>query len=214
MSGVQGVSALFFLAAAVAVLATIAVITRRNAVHALLYLIVSLLAVAVIFFLLGAPFAAALEVIIYAGAIMVLFLFAVMMLGATAPRPKAGLWPAIVSRAGPAALSLVLLVEFIIVLASGERHSLQPSSLPPRDVGLALFSTYVLGVELAGAVLLAGLIGAYHIGRRVSSAPPAGGDGTTTTQHSHHHEMASLSKVARHDGLDASNRLHEEGGGK
>ena len=51
-----------------------------NAVHALLYLIVSLLAVAVVFYVLGAPFVAALEVIIYAGAIMVLFVFVVMML--------------------------------------------------------------------------------------------------------------------------------------
>src|SRR5919197_4831899 len=70
----------FYLAAAVAVVATLMVITRLNAVHALLYLIVSLLAIALIFYILGAPFAAALEVIIYAGAIVVLFVFVVMML--------------------------------------------------------------------------------------------------------------------------------------
>ncbi|HYW86024.1 MAG TPA: NADH-quinone oxidoreductase subunit J, partial [Spirochaetia bacterium] len=57
------------------------VITRRNAVHALLYLVVSLLAVAIIMFLLGAAFVAALEVIIYAGAIMVLFVFVIMLIG-------------------------------------------------------------------------------------------------------------------------------------
>ena len=72
---------LFYLAGAVAVVATFLVITRSRAVHALLYLVVSLLAVAVVFFTLGAPFAAALEVIIYAGAIMVLFVFALMILG-------------------------------------------------------------------------------------------------------------------------------------
>ena len=55
-------------------------LTRLNAVHALLYLVVSLLAVAVVFYAFGAPFVAALEVIIYAGAIMVLFVFVVMML--------------------------------------------------------------------------------------------------------------------------------------
>src|SRR5919197_6637605 len=70
----------FYLAAAVAVVATLMVITRLNAVHELLYLIVSLLAIALIFYILGAPFAAALEVIIYAGAIVVLFVFVVMML--------------------------------------------------------------------------------------------------------------------------------------
>ena len=70
----------FYVAAAVAVTSTAMVITRLNAVHALLYLIVSLLSVALVFFTLGAPFVAALEVIIYAGAIMVLFVFVMMMM--------------------------------------------------------------------------------------------------------------------------------------
>ena len=73
-------TAAFYVAAVVAVLATAMVITRANAVHALLYLVVSLLAVAIVFYVLGAPFAAALEVIVYAGAIMVLFVFVIMML--------------------------------------------------------------------------------------------------------------------------------------
>ena len=71
---------LFFIAAAVAIIATFMVITHLEAVHALLHLVVSLLAVALIFYLLGAPFIAVLEVIIYAGAIMVLFVFVVMVL--------------------------------------------------------------------------------------------------------------------------------------
>ena len=70
----------FYIAAAVAIVATVLMLTRLNVVHALLYLIVSLLAVAVVFYAMGAPFVAALEVIIYAGAIMVLFVFVVMML--------------------------------------------------------------------------------------------------------------------------------------
>ncbi len=158
--------ALFYLAAAVAVLATLAVITRKNAVHALLYLIVSLLAVAVIFFILGAPFVAALEVIVYAGAIMVLFLFAVMMLGGTAAEPTAEGGRRFLGWVGPAVLSLALLVEFLIILVSGAPPGPARRSVAPSDVGLSLFSTYLLGVELAAAVLLAALIGAYHIGRR------------------------------------------------
>jgi NADH-quinone oxidoreductase subunit J len=71
---------LFYIAATVSLSATTLVISRSNASHALIYLIVSLLSIAVIFYLLGAPFAAALEIVIYAGAIMVLFLFVVMML--------------------------------------------------------------------------------------------------------------------------------------
>ena len=70
----------FYIAGAIAVASTVMVITRLNAVHALLYLIVSLLAVALVFFTLGAPFVAVLEVIIYAGATMVLFVFVMMML--------------------------------------------------------------------------------------------------------------------------------------
>ena len=69
----------FYIAAAVALLSTVQVIGNQNSVHALLYLVVSFLAIAVVFFLLGAPFAAALEVIVYAGAIMVLLLFVVML---------------------------------------------------------------------------------------------------------------------------------------
>ena len=80
----------FYVAAAVAVVSTVLAITRLMAVHALLYLIVSLLAVAVVFYTMGAPLVAALEVIIYAGAIVVLFVFVVMMLnlGAQAREPE------------------------------------------------------------------------------------------------------------------------------
>ena len=70
----------FYIAGAVAVISTALMLTRLNVVHALLYLIVSFLGIAVVFFVLGAPFVAALEVIVYAGAIMVLFVFVGMML--------------------------------------------------------------------------------------------------------------------------------------
>jgi len=110
----------FYISAAVAVASTVMVITRLNAVHALLYLIVSLLAVAVVFFVLGAPFVAALEVIIYAGAIMVMFVFVIMMLnlGPHATREeKAMLSPGI--WIGPGILGLILAAELVYVLAAG-----------------------------------------------------------------------------------------------
>src|ERR1700761_3894674 len=104
----------FYIAAAMAVLSTIIAITRRHAVHALLYLIVSLLAVAVVFYIIGAPFLAALELIIYAGAIMVLFLFVVMMLnvGENATEVEV-LWLNPNAGAGPAALATFLIAELI-----------------------------------------------------------------------------------------------------
>ena len=101
----------FYLSGLVAVLATLGVITNTNPVHALLYLIVSLISVALVFLALGAPFAAALEVILYAGASMVLFVFVVMMLNLgeqTTAQEKAWLKPRI--WLGPARLAAVLLV--------------------------------------------------------------------------------------------------------
>src|SRR5579863_3744158 len=99
----------FYIAGTVAVVSTVFMLTRLNVVHALLYLIVSLLAVAVDFFVLGAPFVAALEAIVYAGAIMVLFLFVVMMLNIgrhLAETEKQWLTPGIWT--GPVILSAIL----------------------------------------------------------------------------------------------------------
>jgi NADH-quinone oxidoreductase subunit J len=150
---------LFYIAAAVAVLATILVITRANLVHALLYLVVSLFAVAVVFFTLGAPFVAALEVIVYAGAIMMLFVFAVMLLNVSADSPLR-----VPRRAwiGPLVLVAVLLAELVYGVGLSD-HALQGVEVGPRQVSEALFGPYVLGVELASMLLLAALIGARHI---------------------------------------------------
>jgi NADH-quinone oxidoreductase subunit J len=157
----------FYLAALVAVVSTAMVITRLNAVHALLYLIVSLLSVAIIFFVLGAPFVAALELIIYAGAIMVLFVFVMMMLN-LGPQAIAQERQWLSPRAwlGPAVLALILMAELAYALASGSPQSVGRANVTPKEVGLALFGPYLVGVELASMVLLAGLVGAYHLGRR------------------------------------------------
>jgi len=170
------VNAAFYLAGAIAVMATWMVITRLNAVHALLYLIVSLLAVAMIFLLLGAPFAAALEILLYAGAIMVLFVFVIMMLNLgpqTAAQERAWLGPGV--WAGPAGLALVLVVEFVYVFVTGDfGQSVGRVVVAPKEVAAELFGPYVLGVELASFLLLAGLVGAYHLGRRPQREGPVG----------------------------------------
>lgn len=160
-------NASFYLSAVIAVLATLLTITRANAVHALLYLVVSLLAVAVVFYTLGAPFAAVLEVIIYAGAIIVLFVFVVMMLnlGEVAAGEERQ-WIAPRAWIGPGILSALLAAALCDLLASG---GAQPAGgvVGPREIGAALFGPYVLGVELASMLLLASLVGAYHIGRHL-----------------------------------------------
>jgi NADH-quinone oxidoreductase subunit J len=162
--------AAFYLSGAVAIAATTMVITRASAVHALLYLIVSLLALAVVFYVLGAPFAAALEVIIYAGAIMVLFVFVVMMLNlGKAAEAREHHWLSPGMWIGPAVLAAILLAELIYILADGSATGSATSSgtaaVDSKEVGMALFGPYLLGVELASFLLLAGLIGACHLGR-------------------------------------------------
>ncbi len=161
----------FYISAVVAVLGTAMVIVQTNAVHALLNLVVSLLAVAIVFYVLGAPFAAALEVIIYAGAIMVLFVFVIMMLnlGEAAARQEQqwlspGIW------IGPGFLSAVLLGELVYMLWVGSAAAAGRSVVTPREVGTLLFGPYLLAVELASMLLLAGLVGAYHLGRQERSA--------------------------------------------
>jgi len=157
---------IFYIAGAVAVISTILMLTRLNLVHALLYLIVSLLAVAVDFFALGAPFAAALEAIVYAGAIMVLFLFVVMMLNIgrhAAETERQWLTPGIWT--GPVILASILMIE-VLYLARTASAGLGTGATGPKEVGIALFGPYMIGVELASMLLLAGLVGAYHLGIR------------------------------------------------
>ncbi|MHB1131838.1 MAG: NADH-quinone oxidoreductase subunit J [Chloroflexota bacterium] len=162
----------FYVSGLVAVFATVMVITELHAVHALLYLIVSLLAMALVFFALGAPFIAALEVIVYAGAIMVLFLFAVMML-AMGPGgvDQEGRWLSGTTWLGPGLLALVLFGELVYVFAAGAGPVVGLATIEPREVSLALFGPYILGVELASFLLMAGLVGAYHLGRRGEADP-------------------------------------------
>jgi NADH-quinone oxidoreductase subunit J len=160
---------LFYTAAAVAIVSTVLVITRLNAVHALLYLILSLIASAVVFYLMGAYFAALLEVIVYAGAVMVLFLFVVMLLNLgqrTIEQERAWLQPG--GWRGPALLSGLLLAELIWMLSTGDGVD-TGHVVSSKEVGIRLFGPYVLAVELASMLLLAGLVGAYHLARRGES---------------------------------------------
>ncbi|PXW47470.1 NADH-quinone oxidoreductase subunit J [Dickeya zeae] len=156
----------FYATAIIAVLATLRVITHTNPVHALLYLIVSLLAVAGVFFSLGAYFAGALEIIVYAGAIMVLFVFVVMMLNlgnSVDEQEKLWLKPAV--WIGPGALSLILLAVIVKGITSITDQNIVGNMVDAKAVGISLFGPYVLAVELASMLLLAGLVVAFHIGR-------------------------------------------------
>jgi NADH-quinone oxidoreductase subunit J len=156
---------LFTIASAVAIFASVMMITGINAVHSLLYLILSLLAVGVLFFLLGAHFAAVLEVIIYAGAIMVFFVFVIMMLNQgqkTVAQELCWLTPRM--WIAPSLLALILLGEMVLVIIVGG-HAEAGNVVNSKQVGIVLFGPYLLVVELASMLLLAGLVSAYHLGK-------------------------------------------------
>ncbi len=162
----------FYIAAAVAIFSTVMTITRMNAVHALLYLTLSLIAVAVVFFTMGASLVGALEIIIYAGAIMVFFIFVVMMLNLgpeTVRRERElfspGAW------IGPCILAAVLVAEFAWVLFRQPPPSAAGGNVTPKQVAIALYGPYVIGVELASVLLTAALIAAYHLGFKPNPEP-------------------------------------------
>jgi NADH-quinone oxidoreductase subunit J len=154
----------FYIAAIVAIISTIMAISGRNAIHSLLFLILSLLAISVIFYLLSAPFIAALEVIIYAGAIMVLFIFVTMMLNIGLERETEKKWLRPRMWIVPSILSAVLLVDLILAIKSVPAIPSVKEAIMPKQVGISLFSTYLLAVEIAAILLMAGVIGAYHLG--------------------------------------------------
>jgi NADH-quinone oxidoreductase subunit J len=161
----------FYICAAIAIISTAMVITRVNAIHALLYFIVSLLAVGVIFYILGAPFVAALIIIINAGAIMVLFVFVIMMLNLgpqTAEQERN--WLNLRMWAGPTILAAILVVELVYTMVSFHAASPDVKVVTAKEVGVALFGPYLLAVELASILLLAGLLGAYHLGRKAADS--------------------------------------------
>lgn len=152
----------FYIFGLVAIIATIRVISHTQSVYALLYLIISLLAVAGVFFSLGASLAGALEIIIYAGAIMVLFVFVLMMLpmdNNSYCRPP--------NRQIVTATTLSVLLLFVLLRAFWyvRDEIIIGQIMETKTLGIYLFGPYVLAVELASLLLLAGLVVVFHLGR-------------------------------------------------
>jgi NADH-quinone oxidoreductase subunit J len=158
-------TALFYILGFILLAATLMCITRRNPVHAVIYLVAGFFALALMFYLLGAPLVAAWEVIVYAGAIMVLFLFIIMMLG-LAPQevPEGPGW----QRWGPLVLlsaSLMTCTLLLIFQDPAAGKAIGDYYLAPQSLGEALFSRYALAVEIVSFQLLFATIGAYMLGR-------------------------------------------------
>ena len=154
-------SVLFYLSAGVAVIGSLMMITRKNAMHGLVNLIVAFLAIACAFWTLGAPFAAVLQIVVYAGAILVLFVFAVMILNL---RPEAQTRGSAVDWIIPGTLALILFAEVVIVLTGASAIDVAGMTVSVKEVGASLFTLYAIGIEIASVLLLAGLAAAYHYG--------------------------------------------------
>lgn len=169
---ITGATIGFYLLAIVAILASLRVITRTNPVHALLNMIVTLLALSGIFFALGAPFAGALEIIVYAGAIMVLFVFVVMTLNlGTQSTLEEESWLSSSAWAVPTGLAFIVgLTLFSLIGMKHGFEGMMPAFIgvepvTAKMIGAKLFTEYLLLVEIAGFLLLAGLVAAYHLAK-------------------------------------------------
>ncbi len=158
-------SIIFYALAVVLVVSTFLAVSRRNAMHAVVYLIISFIATGLTFYVLGAPFLALLEIIIYAGAIMVLFLFIVMMLRM---KPSGRGRGAALIQWSPAIILGIITLGIIALMVFTAPESLSPLkaySAGPEAVGRYLFQRYWFPVEIASFLLLIALVGALYLGR-------------------------------------------------
>ncbi|HEX9137416.1 MAG TPA: NADH-quinone oxidoreductase subunit J [Nitrospirota bacterium] len=162
---------LFYCLSAIIILSALMVITRRNPVHSAMFLITTLFAVAGIYLQLHAEFLAAVQVIVYVGGIMVLFLFVIMLVNlevVSTERRFNKQW--IIALIAGAAL----LVEFGYVIVRGKASLLPPAAGPAQNltvknseqIGLMLYQNYMLPFEIASLLLLVAIIGAVVLAKR------------------------------------------------
>jgi NADH-quinone oxidoreductase subunit J len=162
---------IFFVTATIALAGAIAMLVSRNAVHSALFLLLNFAAISILFLLLRAPFLFAIQLSIYAGAIMVLFLFVVMLLGAERAEDERDkiAWQTPLGLV----LGVILLIEAIIVSVSGvgttayspETRARLETFATPGDIGRALFTKYLLPFEIAAIILLVAIVGVVVLNR-------------------------------------------------
>ena len=160
---------MFALVAVTAVGTALGLVIRPNPLHGALFLVANLFCVAVLYLMLGAEFLALAQVIVYAGAIMVLFIFAIMLLIPV----RSEVEPDSLAGARRLALPLAALLGIAIVLVAG-RTSGPAADAPPGGVGTIgrlLFTDFLFPFEVTSLLLLAGLVGALTLARRRTSAP-------------------------------------------
>jgi len=159
---------IFFGLALIAVASALGMLLSKNAIYSALYLIVNFITVAIFYLLLNAGFIALTQITVYAGAIMVLFLFVIMLLGAERlPDTQTLPW----QRPLAIILAAMLAVETILVLLRGPLGAAPAAQLPeafgtPQLVGETLFGPYLLPFEVISILLLAAMVGVVVLNRR------------------------------------------------
>ena len=161
-------TAFFLLFAGMAVLSALVVVVARNPVHSALSLMVCFVQIAALFILLGSPFLAVIQIFVYVGAVMVLFLFVIMMLDVRKDvhvRFRTGGVPALIVLVllGTEMLALLLGNGYIPALSAAAGEGVAGSV---KELSLTLFTDYLLPFEVASVVLLVALIGAVVLARR------------------------------------------------
>lgn len=150
---------IFWLFALVAVVAAVGMVTTHNAIHSALFLVLNFAAIAALYVLLNAPFIAVVQITVYAGAIMVLFLFVIMLLGAErlGGVTGSGGW----QRGLAIVLAAVLVVAFALAFLGDGATAASSGTIDtsPAALGLRLFEGYILPFEVTGVLLLASMIG-------------------------------------------------------
>ena len=167
---------LFLVLALIAIATALGMLFSRNSIYSALFLVLNFVTVAVFYLLLGAPFIAMAQVTVYAGAIMVLFLFVIMLLGAE-NLPKAQVLPW--QKPLAIGLSVVLALEAAYLLITKARPAgdiLQPEAVVNtsenlRQLGIALFEEYLLPFEVTSILLLVAMVGAIVLSRKEKRVP-------------------------------------------
>jgi NADH-quinone oxidoreductase subunit J len=157
---------IFFILAIVAVAAAVGVIAQRHAFRSALFLLVNFCSLAGLYLLLNAQFAALVQVIIYAGAVVVLFLFAVMLLGADRAEESPDLRRYQIIAAVLLGLLLVVGIVWALIPAEAETVKALVPTDNAREIGAALLTDFMIPFELASVVLLVAIIGAVVLAKK------------------------------------------------
>lgn len=165
----MGGPVLFLILATISVFAAISMLTSKNAVHSALFLILNFAAIAVFYLILNAPFLAVVQITVYAGAIMVLFLFVIMLLGA---EEGAGVLGTRTGQLTTAIVGAVLVIGSFIAAVTQIGASTpvaEAADSSPRSLAIILFEDFVFPFEVTGILLLVAVVGLYVMSRKLTA---------------------------------------------